>query len=103
MKTLAIRLEDELHTQLSVLAQLDGTTVTEAIRQAIEAHVSRLRTSPELSAKAQALLDDIEQQATSKKNAIAALFTADESAEPTGETGKGRRSRSGQPDRPAGS
>ena len=33
MKTLAIRLDDELHAQLSVLAQLSGTSLTDEIRR----------------------------------------------------------------------
>src|SRR5205807_399347 len=43
MKTMAIRLQDDVHAQLSVVAQLDGTTVAEEIRQAIEGHLARKR------------------------------------------------------------
>lgn len=74
MKTLAIRLDDDLHAQLSVLAQLAGVTVTDAIRQAIEAHVTSLRSNPELSTRAEAVLADIERDATERKQAIAKLF-----------------------------
>ena len=40
MKTMAIRLTDEVHAQLVIVAQLDGTTVAEELRQAIEAHLA---------------------------------------------------------------
>ena len=48
MKTLAIRLEDELHAQFSVLAKLEELTVADAIRQSIEAWVTERRSRPEL-------------------------------------------------------
>ena len=86
MKTLAIRLEDELHLQLTVLAQLDGITITDAIRQAIEAYVGRLRDSDELSTKAQAMLDDIEREADTRRAAIAALLSSKRSPD-EGSTG----------------
>jgi predicted DNA-binding protein len=81
VKTLAIRLDDELHTQLSVLAQLDGTTVTDAIRRAIEAYVERLRTSEVLASKAQAMVEDIDREAANRRAALAQLFTAELAAE----------------------
>ena len=52
MKTLAIRLDDDLHAQLSVVAQLGDLTVTDAIRQAIEQWIERQRSAPELTARA---------------------------------------------------
>jgi predicted transcriptional regulator len=55
MKTLAIRLDDDLHAQLSVIAQLGGTSITDEIRQAIEAHVTAKRTDPELTDRAEAV------------------------------------------------
>lgn len=74
MKTLAIRLEDGLHAQLSVLAQLRDSSITDEIRQAIERHLEALRTSDELTGRAQAVLDDIEREAKVRAEAIATLF-----------------------------
>ena len=48
MKTLAIRLEDDTHAQLSMLAQLEELTVTDAIRQAIDSYIEAKRSQPEL-------------------------------------------------------
>lgn len=39
MKTLAIRLEDEQHAQLVILTKLSETSLTDAIRDAINAHI----------------------------------------------------------------
>ncbi len=87
MKTLAIRLEDDVHAQLAMVAQLDGTTVTEEIRQAIEAHLTRKRESGELSERANAVLAEIEQEAAAKRDAIQALFHQATTPPPS----KGRR------------
>ena len=74
MKTLAIRLDEELHAQLSVLAQLRESTITDEIRSALEGHLENAKTSPELSGRAQAVLDDIERESQARQAAIATLF-----------------------------
>ena len=77
MKTLAIRLEDDTHAQLSMLAQLEELTVTDAIRQAIDSYIEAKRSQPELTARAEAVLADIDRDAASRRDAIASLFTGD--------------------------
>ena len=74
MKTLAIRLEDDLHAQLSVVAQLGELTVTDAIRQAIEQWIEQKKSAPELTARAESMLDEIERDAAQRRQAIATLF-----------------------------
>lgn len=55
MKTLAIRLEDEQHARLSILAKLSDVSLTDTIRDAIEAHLAKLAADPTISAKAEEL------------------------------------------------
>jgi len=74
MKTLAIRMEDEQHARLTILAKLSDVSVTDAIRTAIDAHLQTLAADPELSAKAEALTATIEQEAAEQREAIKALF-----------------------------
>lgn len=74
MKTLAIRLEDEQHARLSILARLAGVTVTETIRQAIEARLEAMAADPELSARAASLAADIEREATEQREALTGMF-----------------------------
>ena len=99
MKTLAIRLEDEQHAQLSVLAQLEGTTVTDFIRSAIDAHLLTKRSQPEIAAKAEQVLAEIDAEAANRRTAIATLFASSEgdqgdgAAAPT--SGRGRRKPAG--------
>jgi hypothetical protein len=74
MKTMAIRLEQEQHAQLTVLAQLDELTVTDAIRQAIDQWIETRRKNPKLIEQAEAVLTEIERDAANRRGAIAALF-----------------------------
>ena len=90
MKTLAIRLEEDQHAQLGVIAQLEELTVTDAIRQAIEQWIETRRDSPVLKQRAQAVLDTIEQDAATRRNAIAALLGSEASATTRGEQAGGQ-------------
>jgi membrane protein involved in colicin uptake len=74
MKTLAIRLEEDVHAQLSAIAQLGGTTITDEIRQAIEAHLLAKRNDPELTARADAARHEIEREAQARQQALTDLF-----------------------------
>jgi predicted transcriptional regulator len=85
MKTLAIRLDDTLHSQLGVIAQLEELTVTDAIRQAIEQWIEAQRDSPVLKQRAQAVLDNIEQEAATRRSALVALVGDQPAAHPAGE------------------
>lgn len=95
VKTLAIRLEPELHAQLSLIAQLRSSTITDEIRQAIEAHIASVKASPELASKADGVLDDIERQAADRRAAIATLFG---DGTPPAQTPRGRGARKAGPD-----
>ena len=74
MKTLAIRLEEERHAQLSVLAQLAGRTITDEIREAIENHIKARKADPALTMRADDVLSEIERQARERQTAIETLF-----------------------------
>ena len=74
VKTLAIRLPDELHAQLVLVAQLDGLSLAEAIRQAVEASISRRRDDGELAVRAQAALEQIEQESALRRIALQSLL-----------------------------
>jgi hypothetical protein len=81
-KTLAIRLEAEQHAQLTMIAQLEDLTVTDAIRQAIDGWIEERRNSSQLQERAQAVLDEIERDAASKRGALAALLGGAEEKTP---------------------
>ena len=92
MKTMAIRLDDDLHAQLTVLAQLDETTITDIIRRSIENFVTAKREEPDIAARAEAVLAEIDQEAANRRDAISTLF-APEATDDEKATPKPRRSR----------
>jgi predicted transcriptional regulator len=96
MKTMAIRLEDDLHAQLSLVATLEGQTVTEIIRTAISGYIEERK--EQLSSKADEALADIEREAAARREAIASLFgsgdTSATEAPTTGDTPAPRNLRS---------
>lgn len=79
VKTLAIRLPDELHAQLVLVASLDGMSLAEAIRKAVEDTIARRRDSGDLAAQAQAALDQVDREAQARRAALQALLGPDAS------------------------
>jgi hypothetical protein len=74
VKTLGIRLPDELHVQFALVAQLDGLSLTDAIRRAVELYVETKRSEADFAERASAALAEIEREANSRRAAIEALF-----------------------------
>jgi hypothetical protein len=74
MRTLAIKLEDEEHALLGMIAKLEGLTLTDALRQAIGQWIDERRNNPELQARAAAVMADIDREAATRKGAIASLM-----------------------------
>ena len=46
LKTIAVRVQEDVHAQLSFIAQLSGTSLSEEIRRAIETRILRSETTP---------------------------------------------------------
>ena len=91
MRTLAIRLEDELHAQLGMIAKLEELTLTDALLQAIDQWIGERKNNPKLQARAAAILADIDRDAATRKGAIEALLGNDSTGAPT--KGSTRRAR----------
>lgn len=90
MRTLAIKLEEELHAQLGMIAKLEGLTLTDALRQAIDQWIDERRNNPELQARAAATLADIDREAATRRGAIEALLGKEGTARTTSPTRRGR-------------
>ena len=82
MKTLAIRLDDDVHARLVILAKLADISLTDAIRQAIETQIQVMSSDPDLQAKADALRKEIEREAREQQRALSLLFGATTEATP---------------------
>jgi predicted DNA-binding protein len=82
MKALAIRLEDEEHQLLVLMARVNDRPLADELREAIQAHVARTRSEPDFAERARAILDEIDREAAARRTAITSLF-----GEPKGESG----------------
>ena len=78
MKTLAIKLEDSTHSQLTAIAQLEEQPITLLIKQAVEGFIESKRNQPELTARAATVLEEIERDAATRREALATLFGSSE-------------------------
>ncbi|MGO3527561.1 hypothetical protein [Glutamicibacter arilaitensis] len=84
VKTLAIRLENEVHMQLTLIAQLKGSTITEEIRQALAAHVVQAKASSDLVSQAESAMAEIEREAAARRDVLAQLFGTSDKPRPQG-------------------
>jgi predicted DNA-binding protein len=91
VKTLAIRLPDELHAQLVLIASLEGQSLTDTIRQAVLELIERKRGDGELAEQAAKALEEMEQEAQARRQALRALIGSSEQPAPT----RGRQRREG--------
>jgi hypothetical protein len=79
-KTLAIKLEDDTHAQLTILAQLEEMPVSDALKKAVDGYIVSKRSQPELKARLESVLADIERDAATRRDAITSLFSEGEQA-----------------------
>ncbi len=98
VKTLGIRLPDELHTQFVLVASLDGLSLTDAIRKAVELYVQSKRSEGNFAERATAALEEIEREAATRRSAIEGLFgqSTAQAAEGEGTTEGGNASPRGR-------
>lgn len=89
VKTLAIRLPDELHAQLVLVASLEDKSLADTIRQAIEELIERKRAGGDLAAQAAKALEEIERETEARRQALQALLGGEEPS-------PGRRPRRGE-------
>ncbi|KHJ74260.1 DNA-binding protein [Rhodococcus sp. Chr-9] len=91
MKTLAVRLDDELHARIGMLSKLSGMTVTDTIRTAIEKHLDTLANDPAITAKAEELRAELEKDAELQRQALSALFGSSTTQAPKTTRGRGTK------------
>jgi len=88
MKTLAIRLEDDQHAKLTMLARLAGVSVTDAIRAGVENQIEAMAADPQIAAKADELQAEIEREAREAAAALSAMFGTSKPKQPRTATPK---------------
>ena len=62
VRTLAVRVSPDYHAQLSMVAQVDGISLTDLMMQALDNHMATRREAPDFKAKVQKALEDAEAQ-----------------------------------------
>ena len=82
MRTLAVRITDDLRAQSDVIAQRNDRSVTEEIRLSLEDWIERSKSDPQVLKRAETVPAHIEREAQTKRNAIEAIFAK----EPTKKT-----------------
>jgi metal-dependent amidase/aminoacylase/carboxypeptidase family protein len=98
LKTLAVRITEDMRAQLDIIAQLTGRTTTEEIRLALEHWIVKTKSDPELLKQAESVRAEIEREAQTRRDAIAAIFDGDgttgatKKASPKRSTGSSTRS-----------
>ena len=85
LRTLAVRITEDLRAQLDIIAQLTGRSTTEEIRLALEHWIEKTKSNPVILEKAATVRAEIEREAQTRRNAIAAIFGRDDSISDEGE------------------
>lgn len=98
LKTLAVRITEDLRAQLDVIAQLTGRSATEEIRLALEHWIETMKSDPAVLTKAEKVRAEIEREAQTRQKAIAAIFSDEGTSK-----GKAPSTRSTSPAKAAGS
>jgi hypothetical protein len=95
MRTLAVRVTPDYHAQLTMVAQVDGISLTDLMMKALDSYMATRREAPEFKAKVQAALEEAEaQMARTRAMLLGTLPDAASPSEPgteTPATGRGRR------------
>jgi len=73
-KVLTVRTSEDTRAQLEVLAQLNERSVTEETRIALEHWVEKSKSDPTVLKRAEQVRAEIEREAETKRNAIAAVL-----------------------------
>ena len=101
LRTLAVRISEELRAQLDIIAQLTGRTATEEIRLALEHWIEKTKSDPALLRKAEAVRAEIEREAETRRQAIAAIFSDEQSRRAKGTSPRPTSSAARQSEPPA--
>ena len=97
VKTLGVKLPDNLHAQFVLVAGLDGLSLGDAVKRAVELYVASKQNEEGFAERAASALEEIEREAAARRTAIEGLFgtvtsTAAKPNEPaSGSTGRRNR------------
>lgn len=73
-RTVAVRVDETVHAQLSFIADLAGTSLSEEVRRAIEGRIASAQGDPALIERTQQAREQIEREAAARSAAIAGFM-----------------------------
>ena len=91
LRTVAVRVSDELHSQLTLLAKLSQRPLVEEVLEAINEHLARRLSEVDLREEVEKALAQIDAEAGTRRKAIQSLL-GDAKSPSSGAKGKGRKS-----------
>ncbi len=95
LRTLAVRVHPDYHAQLSMVAQVDGISLTDLMMKALDSYMAMRREAPEFQAKVQAALEEAEAQMGRTRAMLLGTVPEEASASEAGAdapaTGRSRR------------
>ncbi|MDQ1249482.1 MAG: hypothetical protein QG597_3857 [Actinomycetota bacterium] len=80
-KTIAVRLPDEEHAQLVLIAALEELSLSDSLRMAVQHLIAKKREGGDLAAQAAKALEEMEAEAAMKRAALQALMGPSRSAD----------------------
>jgi len=101
LRTLAVRISEDLRAQLDIVAQLTGRSATEEIRLALEYWIEKVKSDPVMLQKAQQVQTEIERKAQTQRSAIDAIFGGTGTAPKESESTTPTETEASAPSRPA--
>ena len=102
LKTLAVRITEDLRAQLDIVAQLTGRSATEEIRLALEHWIAKTKADPAILKKAEQVRAEIERKAQTEQAAIAAIFGGSDEQKPGDKPASGSSQAGTRRGKPAG-
>ena len=94
-RTVAVRVSPDYHAQLSIVAQVDGVSLTDLMMTALDNHMAARRAAPDFQAKAKQALEDAEAQMARTRAMLLGTLpegaAAGEGTPGPTSTGRGRR------------
>jgi ferric-dicitrate binding protein FerR (iron transport regulator) len=82
IRPLSVRMTEGTRAQLDIIAQLNDRSVTEEVREALEFWIERSKSDPKVLERADAVKAEIEREAATKRDAIAAIFDKPQKEKP---------------------
>jgi hypothetical protein len=76
IRPLSVRMTETARAQLEILADLNGRSVTEETRVALEHWVERSKSDPKVQERAESVRQKIEREAATRRGAIDSIFEA---------------------------